>query len=107
MCIDNCIDRAHTADMTQTGTLTATAALGKCVRCDTTYRASNWQGTYRGYCTEATCQIDGWRPAIKWSRLKATTTATECNDECRSAKGNKCACSCAGEHHGSSWGLAF
>lgn len=88
-----------------TATATATAALGKCVRCAKVYRASRYVRTYLGSCED--CRIGDWTPTIRWSRVKATVTATECDAVCTSAKGDKCACSCGGDNHGAAHGLVF
>lgn len=42
----------------------------------------------------------------KWGYLKATyNAAVKCDARCTEAKGFKCECSCAGEHHGSGAGM--
>jgi hypothetical protein len=94
----------YSNDMTSTGTATRAARLGKCVRCAKLFRSTApVKATYFGLCD--VCEIDGWKPAIKWTKISGRVTETECDDACKSAKGTKCACSCGGERHGEAWGL--
>jgi hypothetical protein len=87
-----------------TATLTATH-LGKCVRCGKVFRSEVKLPTYSGHCDE--CEIDGWRPMVKWAKVNGKVTATACTEVCTSAKSTKCQCECGGENHGAALGRAW
>lgn len=43
--------------------------------------------------------------AIKWREVKARKTDRECDTRCTTARGESCACSCAGRNHGAEWAV--
>jgi hypothetical protein len=92
--------------MTQT---TAPApAIGTCLWAGHTFRVDTKPTASLTPCP--TCEpvdMGGFlqRSFVKWAKVTARVTRTECNDECRSAKGSRCACECGGDNHGAAWGM--
>lgn len=96
--------------------MTAKAAnrIGSCTRCERTYRASilaTWMPC-PACTTDPTVlgERDAWMtehpqgfyllPVVKLAKIKGRVADAECDDACRSARGERCVCACGGAQHG-------
>ena len=82
-----------------TTTTTTTAAIGTCLWAGHTIRTDVKPAQQFTPCPE--CEpVNGQRSQVRWSKITAKVTATECDSACTSAKGSRCACECGGTNHG-------
>lgn len=96
----------------QTKLHTEIRSIGTCTACAATYLFvgstydRNGQvcvcGTGLSHFTQVKGQL---KSRVRWSKISAKTTRTECDGACRSAKSDTCACSCGGDNHGIAWAL--